>query len=76
MERGTSRNTSRSGHALLYGELTHEIIGAFFEGRVAGVYRPDFFVDGRIVVELKATRSEWVIGGTWVDHDTHSTLLC
>jgi GxxExxY protein len=81
----------------MHGELTREIIGAFFEvynilrpgylesayagamaleltdrgiaferearldvfykGRVAGVYRADFFVDRRVVVELKATRA-------------------
>ncbi|MFL5605061.1 MAG: GxxExxY protein [Gemmatimonadaceae bacterium] len=81
----------------MHGELTREVIGAFFEvynalrpgylestyagalaleltdrgvafereprldvfykGRVAGVYRPDFFVDRRVVVELKATRA-------------------
>ena len=28
-----------------------------YKGRVAGVYRPDFFVDGCLVVELKATRA-------------------
>ena len=90
------RNTPASGRALLHGELTEQVIGAFFEvyrilrpgylestyagamaleladrgiafvreaplhvmykGRVAGVYRPDFFVDGCLVVELKATR--------------------
>lgn len=91
------RNTPASGRALLYGELTEQVIGAFFEvhrilrpgylestyagamalelsdrgiafqreailqvmykGRVAGVYRPDFLVDGCLVVELKATRA-------------------
>jgi GxxExxY protein len=97
MEPGTPRNPPKPGRALLHGELTGEIIGAFFEvykilkpgylestyagamaleltdrgiafereatlhvfykGRVAGVYRPDFLVDGRVVVELKATRA-------------------
>jgi GxxExxY protein len=28
-----------------------------YNGRVAGVYRPDVFVDRRVVVELKATRA-------------------
>lgn len=91
------RNTLQSGRALLHGELTEQVIGAFFEvyrilrhgylestyagamalemaergidfvrearlhvmykGRVAGVYRPDFLIDGRLIVELKATRT-------------------
>lgn len=91
------RKTRSSGRALLHGELTEQVIGAFFEvhrilrpgyhestyagamalelsdrgiafereallrvmykGRVAGVYRPDFLVDGCLVVELKATRT-------------------
>src|SRR2546423_5940198 len=91
------RNTRGSGRALLHGELTEQVIGAFFDvyrilrpgylestyagamalelsdrgiafereaalrvlykGRVAGIYRPDFFVDGRLIVELKATRA-------------------
>jgi GxxExxY protein len=86
-----------SGRALLHGELTEQLFGAFFEvyrnlrpgyleptyagaialelsdrgiafereavlkvmykGRVAGVYRPDFLVDGCLIVELKATRA-------------------
>ena len=81
----------------MHGELTEQVIGAFFEvyrilrpgyqestyagamaleladrgiafereallrvmykGRVAGIYRPDFFVDGCLIVELKATRA-------------------
>ncbi len=97
MERGTPQNSPKSERALLHGELTGEIIGAFFEvykilkpgylestyagamaleltdrgipferearldvfykRRVAGTYRPDFFVDGRVIVELKATRT-------------------
>lgn len=97
MEGGTTRSTPTTGRPLLHGELTREIIGAFFEvyrilrpgylestyagamaleltergiaferearlevfykGRVAGVYRPDIFVDRRVVVELKATRA-------------------
>jgi len=92
-----SRKTPASGRALLHGELTEQVIGAFvdvykilrpgflestyagamalelsdrgvhfereamlrvmYKGRVAGVYRPDFFVDGCLVVELKATRA-------------------
>ena len=91
------RNTPESGRALLHGEVTEQVIGAFFEvhrilrpgflestyagamalelsdraiafereatlhvfykNRIAGVYRPDFFVGGCLVVELKATRA-------------------
>ena len=32
-------------------------LDVFYKGRVAGTYRPDLFVDGRVVVELKATRA-------------------
>ena len=33
------------------------LLRVMYKGRVAGVYRPDFFVDGCLVVELKATRA-------------------